>query len=127
MTEAIQLIPCFLCGSGAEIRKTKVNKPCFTCTVCGVQTFIRGRRAVELFAKLRRTLAGADIAQPGEAGTTMEVQALANRREELKAKLKEVQSRMPLLGQDQGLNVIANTLQKEIYGVEKRLAEIGKR
>ncbi len=57
----------------------------------------------------------------------MEVQALANRREELKAKLKEVQSRMPLLGQDQGLNVIANTLQKEIYGVEKRLAEIGKR
>ena len=38
--------PCPLCGAGLPILTSKRQKPYFTCNLCGVQVFVRGKAGI---------------------------------------------------------------------------------
>ena len=41
-------IPCWLCGELVSIKFSRKDKPYLICSNCGIQTFVRYRRAYDL-------------------------------------------------------------------------------
>ena len=82
------LIPCFLCGNGLEIKMSKRDKPYLICDWCGVQTFIRGKRGIKAFNEYKTLLKGSGIIVTGK--NNLKITALINCLAELKGKLKQL-------------------------------------
>ena len=45
--------PCPVCNKMLLVKITKKNKPYCICNVCGVQVFVRGKKGIEKFNRLK--------------------------------------------------------------------------
>ena len=59
LREGVLSIPCWLCGYPVKVKFTKKDKPFLVCNNCGLQTFIRYKKAEDLLlAKLKKQMEG---------------------------------------------------------------------
>lgn len=116
-----KLIPCFLCGNGAEIKTTKKNKPYFMCEPCGVQVFIRRKKGISRLNELLKSIGTNAVNYSGAKGRVLDLVAQINRLAELKGKLKEIQDKkglMEFLTGDRSFSIAEKALEKEIHEIE---------
>ena len=124
-TDTQQLIPCFLCGNGAEVKLTKKKKPYFICEPCGVQVFVRRENGIAHFNRLVKNLADKCLNNPTTGDQTFQIVALVNRLAELKNKLAEIRDKSGITGFLTGeFSVAENALKKEIAVIEAQLKTI---
>jgi hypothetical protein len=69
-------IPCFLCGRKLERRNSKTGKPYFVCDPCGIQSFVRGKKGIELLEDAFRNIEKAQIPYSVHARHLHDIQAL---------------------------------------------------
>lgn len=118
------LIPCFLCGNGLEIRASKRNKPYFTCDDCGIQTFIRGKRGIKAFDEYKTLLRTGGIITTDK--NNLQIMGLINRLTELRGKLRQVESQEGILNSFLSVerkDISIRVLYSVIRQVEDQLTE----
>jgi len=121
-------VPCFLCGTKAEVRYSKKGKPYLVCDPCGVQIFIRGRRGIELFRKIQDSFKNELVVPETNHGAA--VISLLTRLSELRTKKKEIEDGMNFLEalcpddtQKSAIRVLDSeiqTLEAEIQNLDKK-------
>ena len=129
MLDAVQMIPCFLCGNGLDVRKTKRGKPYFICDPCGLQAFVRREKGTSLLNKLLQSLNDANLLRRNGQAAAFEAQALLNRRAQLKSQLRDIEDRWDwpfCLQDDPARDSVAHVLKKGIESIETRLSKIAK-
>ncbi len=113
----INEIPCFLCGTKVEVKKTIKGKPYFICDPCGLQVFIRRAKGEE---RLREWMEGkGEVFKKKSGGLILEKVA---QLEEVKAKLKAVRDRKGLFP-DEDMKFIEMVLKTEMEGIKGRINE----
>ncbi len=112
--------PCPLCGAGLPIRASKRRKPYFTCNLCGVQIFIRGKAGI---ARLRQ-MANAGILVSGKRESSSYGIQLYNRLEQLKLQRGELTWKRGIIFADENVENAIRIVDAEIEKVEGELAKL---
>jgi hypothetical protein len=112
--------PCFLCGAGLLIKRSKRNKPYWTCNDCGMQTFIRGKEGI---ARLQR-MANAGILISTKDKSAGHAINLLNRLDQLKLQKRELEQKLGLIFKDSNVENAIEIVDSEIESVQSELAKI---
>lgn len=118
------LIPCFLCGNGLEVKNSKRGKPYFICEPCGVQVFIRREKGISRLNELLKSIGKNAVNYSGAQGRVFDLVAQINRLAELKGKLKEIQDKkgfMEFLTGDGSMALAEKVIVQEIQAIENQL------
>jgi len=112
--------PCCVCGKALEIGFTKRNKPYTTCLDCGIQTFFRGKAAIQRLTEIVRSKS----LITGNGSNTELAVLLFNRIQQLRAQKKQLEEKQGLIIPDLDLENAIRTFDKEIKRVQAELAEL---
>jgi len=85
-------LPCILCGRKLEKRVDKNGKPYFVCDPCGIQTFVRRKRGMELLEEAFRNSEKAQLPFTVHAQNLYEIRALIKEIEGVKAEINKIGS-----------------------------------
>ena len=111
--------PCPLCGAGLPILYSKRRKPYFTCNLCGVQIFVRGKAGI---ARLNR-MADTGILISGKEESASHGINLFNRLEQLKLQKDALQARRGIIFTDKDVENAIRIVDVEIEKVQGELAK----
>jgi hypothetical protein len=112
--------PCPLCGAGLPIHFSKRRKPYFTCNLCGVQIFVRGKAGI---ARLNE-MANAGILVSGKEESASHGINLLNRLEQLKLQRKELKAKSGIIFTDANVENVILLVDVEMEKVQGELARI---
>lgn len=112
--------PCPLCGAGLPIRSSKRKKPYFTCNLCGVQMFVRGKAGI---ARLNE-MASAGILVSGKDESTSHGINLLNRLEQLKLQKEELKGKHGIIFTNENVENVIRMVDVEMEKIESELARI---
>src|ERR1700732_3911459 len=117
--------PCCVCGAGLEIRFTKKKnpKPYTTCLACGIQTFFRGKMALQRLTEIVNS--GLLIA--GTGSRTESAVILFNRIQQLRAQKTELKGKQGLIILDPDLKNVVRAVDNEIQRVQGELEKLGRK
>ena len=117
--------PCCVCGAGLEIRFTKKKnpKPYTTCLACGIQTFFRGKMALQRLTEIVNS--GLLIA--GTGSRTESAVILFNRIQQLRAQKTELKGKQGLIILDPDLKNAVRAVDNEIQRVQGELEKLGRK
>ena len=85
-------LPCILCGRKLEKRTDKNGKPYFVCDPCGIQTFVRRKRGMELLEEAFRNLEKAQVPFTVHARNLHKIRALIKEIGGVKAEINKIGS-----------------------------------
>ena len=117
-------IPCFLCFNSCPIKYSKRNKPYFICDHCGIQTFIRRDKGIELFNRLIQFIQGNSGISTNSGLNRPESIWLINQLITLQGKLKQIQGeqeKLNLFESNSGLEASEKLIKKEIRVIEEKI------
>lgn len=112
--------PCPLCGAGLPIRASKRKKPYFTCNLCGVQIFVRGKSGI----KRLNEMANSGILVSGKKDSASHGINLLNRLEQLKLQRDELNGKRGIIFTDENVENAIRIVDVEIEKIESELARI---
>ena len=112
--------PCPLCGAGLPIRFSKRKKPYFTCNLCGVQIFVRGKTGI---ARLNE-MSNAGILVSGKEESASHGIHLLNRLEQLKLQREELKAKSGIIFTDKNVGNVIRLVDVEMEKVQGELARI---
>lgn len=117
--------PCCVCGLGLEIRLTRKKnpKPYTTCLACGVQTFFRGKIAIQRLTEIVNS--GLLIA--GTGSNTESAVILFNRIRQLRGQKAELEGKQGLIILDPDLKNAIRAVDNEIKHVQGELEKLARR
>ena len=114
--------PCCVCGTGLEIRFTQKrnSKPYTTCLACGVQTFFRGKIAIQRLTKI----VNSRLLIAGTGSNTESAVILFNRIQQLRAQKTELEGKQGLIILDPDLKNAIRAVDNEIKHVQGELEKL---
>jgi hypothetical protein len=112
--------PCPLCGAGLPIRASKRKKPYFTCNLCGVQIFVRGKSGI----KRLNEMANSGILVSGKKESASHGINLFNRLEQLKLQRDELKWKRGIIFTDENVENAIRIVDVEMEKIESELARI---
>jgi DNA-directed RNA polymerase subunit RPC12/RpoP len=112
--------PCCVCGKELEICFTRKNKPYTTCLDCGIQTFFRGKTAIERL----KEIVGSKVLISGNGSKTDLAVLLFNRIQQLREQKKQLEEKQGLIFSDPDLKNALRAFENEIKRVQAELAEL---
>jgi hypothetical protein len=117
--------PCCVCGLSLEIRFTRKRnaKPYTTCLACGVQTFFRGKIAIQRLTEIVNS--GLLIA--GTGSNTEPAVILFNRIQQLRAQKTELKGKQGLIILDPDLKNVIRAVDNEIERVQGELEKLARK
>ena len=117
--------PCCVCGTGTEIRFTrkKNSKPYTTCFDCGIQTFFRGKVAIQRLTDI----VNSGLLVTGKGSRTDSAVILFNRIQQLRAQKTELEGIQGLIIADPDLKNAIRAVDKEMKHVQGELAKLGRK
>ena len=117
--------PCCVCGMGVEIRFTRKKnpKPYTTCLACGIQTFFRGKVAIQRLTEIVNS--GLLIA--GKGSRTESAVILFDRIQQLRAQKTELEGKQGLIIRDPDLENAIRAVDNEMKHVQGELAKLGRK
>jgi hypothetical protein len=117
--------PCCVCGMSVEIRFTRKKnpKPYTTCLACGIQTFFRGKVAIQRLTEIVKS--GLFIA--GKGSRTESAVILFNRIQQLRAQKTELEGKQGLIILDPDLKNAIRAVDNEMKHVQGELAKLGRK
>jgi hypothetical protein len=117
--------PCCACGIGMEIRFTRKKnpKPYTTCLACGIQTFFRGKAAIQRLTEIVNS--GLLIAGTGSRPESAVI--LFNRIQQLHSQKTELERKQGLVILDPDLKNAICAVDNEIKHVQGELAKLGRK
>lgn len=118
-------LPCFLCGTGLDIRTDKNGKRYFICDECGVQAFIRREaglsRLATLVSQLKKQKPNANSGQMSPVGFS----AVVTEIDELKKQIKKLKAKGGLFS-DRGNKRLRKTLENRVNALLSMLEKEAK-
>jgi hypothetical protein len=116
--------PCCLCGAGLEIRFTRKRnpKPYTICFACGIQTFFRGKIALQRLTEIVKS--GLLIA--GAGSNTESAVILFNRIQQLRAQKTELEGKQGLIILDPDLSNAIRAVDNQIKSLQGELAKLAR-
>ena len=117
--------PCCVCGTGVEIRFTRKKnpKPYTTCLACGIQTFFRGKLAIQRLTEI----VNSGLLISGTGSNTESAVILFNRIQQLHAQKAELEGKQGLIVLDPDLKNVIRAVDIEIERVQGELEKLGPR
>ena len=112
--------PCSVCGKALEIRFSRKNKPYTTCLDCGIQTFFRGKTAIQRLTEIVRSKS----LIAGNGSQTELAVVLFNRIQQLRAQKKQLAEKQGLIIPDPDLENALRAFSNEIKRVQAELAKL---
>jgi hypothetical protein len=117
--------PCCVCGTAMEIcfTRKKNPKPYTTCFDCGIQTFFRGKAAIQRLTEIVNS--GLLIAGKGCRSESAVI--LFNRLQQLRSQKRKLEEKQGLIICDPDFRNVIRAVDNEMKHVQGELAKLGRK